>query len=280
MSTFKKVLAVIVIVIAALGILLDAAGIILAWSVNTPMTNAIVGPLTQIQNANRQLSELVDQGNGLTGDVLDQLNQVQASASQMQANFETGTPLLDLVSNLTGVDLNTKLEQAYTTLSAIQGGVNSLNASIQTFDALPFVNIPRLAEGTQEIDALLEQLVNGIDSLRQQATALKEQASQQFIQPVLDTIGGIIATFTNLQSRLQQIQARMAAADTALSNLIARIPGIIDLLSIGLTVELLWLILAQAALIYLALVYYRTGSLRFAASQESEPAQPALDAGE
>ena len=280
MSTFKKVLAVIVIVIAALGILLDAAGIILAWSVNTPMTNAIVGPLTQIQNANSQLSELVDQGNGLTGDVLDQLNQVQASASQMQANFETGTPLLDLVSNLTGVDLNTKLEQAYTTLSAIQGGVNSLNASIQTFDALPFVNIPRLAEGTQEIDALLEQLVNGIDSLRQQATALKEQASQQFIQPVLDTIGGIIATFTNLQSRLQQIQARMAAADTALSNLIARIPGIIDLLSIGLTVELLWLILAQAALIYLALVYYRTGSLRFAASQESEPAQPALDAGE
>jgi hypothetical protein len=272
MSTFKKVLAVLVIFIAALGILINAAGIILAWSVNTPVTEAIVGPLTQIQNANRQLSELVDQGGSVTSQVVDRLSQVQAAATQLQANFETGTPLLDLVSNLTGVDLNAKLEQAYSTLAAIQDGVTSLNASIQTFDALPFVNIPRIAEGTQEIEALLDQLVNGIDTLRQQANSLKEQASQQLIQPVLDTIGGITDTFANLQSRLQQVQTQMAAADAALTNLIVRIPGMIDWLSIIITVLMLWLAFAQAGLIYLALVFYRNGHLRFSADQGAAPA--------
>jgi len=263
MNKFLKVLSILIIIIAGLGIILNAAIAILAWTANTPTTEALLTSLTTIRDTDRRLVEVIDQAQSLTGEVANAIPPFIVQVENIQTYIETGQPVLDLVEQLSGKDLEQKLDSLYATLVGLSESASALNSSVQVINALPFVDIPKIASGTQELQELLNNLITGIDDFRSQIEALKLDASQKFVQPVIDTLEKIETLMLNIQTRLVEFRDQLVAIDQALTYLMDALPAIIDLISIAITILMFWMILSQAALIYLAVIYYKKGQLSF-----------------
>jgi hypothetical protein len=274
MNKFLKFLSILIMIIAGLGIILNAAIAILAWTYNTPITDALLAPLTSIRDTDRRLVQVVDQAQSLTGEAANAISPVSEQIEKIQTYIETGQPVLDLVEQFSGRDLEQKLDGLYATLLSLNESAAALNSSAQLMNALPFVDIPKVVQGTQELEDLLNNLILGIDDFRSQVAAVKVEASQRFVQPVIDTLDKIENIILNVQARLVEFRDQLVAIDQALSGLIDSLPAIIDWISLVITIVMLWMILAQAALIYLAVIYYKYGQLSFKPNTLEPTPQP------
>jgi len=68
-------------------------------------------------------------------------------------------------------------------------------------------------------------------------------------------------TATQVQDQLTTLLANARGIEKTIATTLPRVPTTIDLIWVAATLVLLWLSLAQAALIYLAVLYLRTGRL-------------------
>jgi len=108
------------------------------------------------------------------------------------------------------------------------------------------VNIIRLG---QEIDVTIEDIQQ------------EQKEDAQFLQPVQRATTSLNQTVTKVSHNLEELRASAQATEKTVARLIPRVPVYVNLAWIGVTLFLLWLALAQIALFYLALLYFRTGGL-------------------
>jgi hypothetical protein len=85
--------------------------------------------------------------------------------------------------------------------------------------------------------------------------ALKDGVIEGAVQPIQDLATDLESRLAELQGETRAFAVRVDNAYQTTTDVKSRIPLIIDLLSLGLTVVLLWGIAAQAALIYLSWLY-------------------------
>jgi len=87
---------------------------------------------------------------------------------------------------------------------------------------------------------------------------------------------GLSQTATQVQDQLTALFANARQTEQTIAMVTSRMPTYIDLIWVAATLILLWLSLAQAALIYLAVLYLRTGRLgQPAPAQVTAPLLPA-----
>ena len=87
---------------------------------------------------------------------------------------------------------------------------------------------------------------------------------------------GLSQTATQVQDQLTTLLTNARQTEQRIATVTPRMPTYIDLIWVAATLILLWLSLAQAALIYLAVLYLRTGRLgQPIAAQVSAPLIPA-----
>jgi uncharacterized protein YoxC len=96
----------------------------------------------------------------------------------------------------------------------------------------------------QKADPILDKTTGLLGDIAKIETEISDGQSH--------TVAGIQGQLTTLRSNAQE-------AEKTLTTTIPQVPAYIDFIWIIATLILLWLILAQAALIYLALLYLRTG---------------------
>ena len=98
----------------------------------------------------------------------------------------------------------------------------------------------------QKADPILDKTTGLLGDIAKIETEISDGQSQ--------TVAGVQGQLTTLRSNAQE-------AEKTLTTTIPQVPAYIDFIWIIATLILLWLILAQAALIYLALLYLRMGRL-------------------
>jgi len=110
----------------------------------------------------------------------------------------------------------------------------------------------------QNADPVLEKTTGILGEVAKIETEISDGQSQ--------TVAGVQGQLTTLRSNAQE-------AEKTLTTTIPQVPAYIDFIWIMATLVLLWLALAQAALIYLAVRVLRTGRLR--ASTPAQATAPA-----
>ena len=267
MKTVYRILSVLIIIICIIGILVSLAAIGLAWAYNTPVTQTLTDLMTQVQQTLITMTNLLNRTTQVTTQVLGLLSEVNQRVEDIQTNIAGSQPVIAILSALVGENISPKVDQAWETLVAIRTSAAALNTSIQTLNAMPFVSIPKIAQGTQEIENLFNDIINAVNDLEQFIGDLKSGANNALVLPVLDTLSELDRLLSAVQTELQMYNNQLITIESVVSELIPRIPRIIDTISLSISLVFAWLILAQTGLVYLSIVLFRTGSLTFARSE-------------
>ncbi len=108
----------------------------------------------------------------------------------------------------------------------------------------------------------------------------------QQADPILDKTSGLLGdvakieteisegqshSVADVQGQLTDLRANAQEAEQTITTVIPQVPTYIDFIWIAMTLVLLWLALAQVALVYLAVKVLRTGRLRAPAPAQVTP---------
>lgn len=124
-----------------------------------------------------------------------------------------------------------------------------------------------LWQANQPTKTALVNTFTAVDQVLQKADPIVEKvaAISGDVARIGNEIGGeqsgLSQTATLVQDQLIVLRANVHETEQTIATVIPQIPTYINLIWIAATLVLLWLALAQAALIYLAVLYIRTGRL-------------------
>jgi hypothetical protein len=264
MTTWNKIgraLAIVVIVISILSILVAAVGIIGVWRTNGPLTDALVELASLAQRGLEAATSALDAVDPLLTELQRGLQEVQKGTEELKAGIQDSTPIVAALSAVVGEDITPKVEEAAEALVTIRQAARDLNSAALAINNLPFANIEGVVEATQTFIDLFDGIESKIEELDASVEALKGGVIEGAVQPVQDLAAEAENSLAEVQGETQDLSGRLDNAHETVTTVKSRIPLIIDLLSLALTVVLLWGILAQAALIYLCLLYRKANRL-------------------
>lgn len=264
MTTWNKIgriLAIVVIVLSILSILAGVVGIVGVWSVNGPMTDGLVELASLAQNGLEAAQRALDRVDPLLTDLRAAMREVQNGAEELKAGIKDSDPIIQLLSALVGEDITPRVEEAAESLATIRQAARDLNAAALAINNVPFVNIAGISEATQNFVDLFDSIENEIAELDANVETLKSGVVEGAVQPVYDLAAEVESGLAEFLGETRDLASRVDNAYDTTTKVKSRIPLIIDLISLALTLVLLWGILAQAALIYLSWLYRRTNRL-------------------
>lgn len=257
MKKLGRIIAFGVIILSVLNIVLAVVSVVNIWRYHQPVieTLANLASVTEsgLETANTALMRLDPLLELLQGSMVD----VQKNAEELKSDFENSAPIMDALSELTGRDIKPNIERAEETFESVHSTVNDLNAIIKTVTMIPFVNIPDIAQASQDIVDLLDEIAAGVEELDQGIKQIKTGIKEQVIQPIQDRAEQMEAELARTREEVQELQTQVEAAHRITVEVRPRIPQIITMISVLITIQLIWGIFAQIALIYLSWIYLR-----------------------
>ncbi len=245
MSTARKIALVIIIQIAALGIILCAIATWAAWSYNTPVTDS----LQRVAAATERVLSAADRGLGLVnrslGTALGAVNTIDgATRSFGERIVDTNLAFL-VLERTVGDTLFPRLLAAQETVTAVADTVIGVNDALEAANRLPFVEVPTLTTELAAVGGRLSAARNRVDEIQTGLRAVKEEKVSRPVSFITSRTGALITdleailtTTTNARTRINVALARLAVVRANLARLI-------DLISIAITLAMLWFIGAQ-----------------------------------
>ncbi|HRQ22415.1 MAG TPA: hypothetical protein PLF42_03210 [Anaerolineales bacterium] len=242
----RKILTGTLIVVSSILLLLSAAGIVLAWVYNEPLTRDVVGRLEAV-DAELELAETTLKK---TKQEIERTLRIVNATEEALKNFTSNDPqkFFKNVQSTLDEGLVPELETARERLIAARDSLERLRVTLFGLNLVPFlqINIP---------DKILTDLIDSADAMQSQVddvSLLARQAST-FLDDASYLLGG---DFTETKASLEFFLAAIDEYEQKISTWrgdiatwIERFPIWADRASIILTVFLLWFGLSQFGLI-------------------------------
>jgi hypothetical protein len=274
MDTIKRILAWITVVIAVIGILACLAGVIGSWAVNERLTNGILSLLSGVQVQLASIEDLLIRAGDHLQTTNEALQSIQEAASQLGTRIEENTPILDRITGVFNERLLPSINTVREIFRPIREGVVAVNNSLEALNALPGVDLPTLTNQLEALDQQIAEVALAVEQLQGNIADLRAGVVENVLVPFLERIEGITGTVTALLENVNAYIGQLDNLQAAVTNLQARIPGTIDLISFVLSIVFIWLALAQTSLVLVAWLYLRTGRLIWASNIGDQGAAP------
>lgn len=261
MRTFKKIVAVLVMVLSILTIVGLIVGIIGSWFVNAQLRVAGTNLLLTGETTIATVQTTLGTADGLLTTSIDGLNEIETRAMQIGSIVTDNNIIVDGVMRRLDFDIVPALGRAVETYNAIEANLIAINEAVIAINAIPMLrfdmmDMPGISQLSETLD-MLEQLradvLDFVAQVRQQRQDIVDGAQRFVITPA-----------RSLNERLRDISARMTEADLRLATLSAqlaglreRLPAILNLITVVLNLLFALSVLAFASLFAHALQVYR-----------------------
>jgi hypothetical protein len=270
MKTFKRILAILVIVLSVVGLLVCLAGVIGAWVVNTPLTNSLTEVLAAAENILATADQAMTNINANLDGVITVVDTINQKVSEAGESFLAGTPVMDAVTSLAGGELLAKIQSIQGTLKTVAETVVSFNTFLESINKIPGVEVPtitdQISKAADKVAEIELQITEFIATIQQ----MKEGLVDAVAQPVIDTTARLSAGLNAIITEISAVQSQIQLIISAIQDIKSGIPLWIDLLSLLATFIFLWVLLSQAAIFLLALNYFRKGKLELFTTAQPE----------
>lgn len=257
MFTFKRFLAGAAIILAALGIIICLVVLWFSWSLNTPVTDALVRVATA---AERVLGVTDD---GLTR-IDDGLTTARGAIATVEETSQTvGETLVDtnlafaLLERTVGDTLFPRVVSAHETAVALTGTVVAFNDTLEAANRVPFVDVPTLTSELEAATLRLDGARTRVTEIQDNLRAVKEEKVSRPVTFITDRTTAIGEDLAAAQTAVGNTQAKIDATRTQIEAIRQRLPRWIDLISLAATLALLWLVAAQGYVLVRAIEYLR-----------------------
>ena len=245
MSTVGKVVTVIIIQLAVLGIILCTAVMWAGWAYNTPVTDS----LTRVAVATERVLSAADRGLQLTNrglsTALGAVSTIDGATRAAGQRITETSLVFTLLERTVGDTLFPRVLAAQETVTAVADTVVGLNDALEAANRLPFVEVPTLTTELSAVGGRLSTARGRVDEIQTGIRAIKEQKVSRPVAFITDRTGalitdleGVLATTTAAQTRINVAMARLAAVR-------ANLARTIDLISVAVTLAALWFIGVQ-----------------------------------
>ena len=250
METFKRVLAVIVLILAVIGVLVMLAGVVGSWVVRNKVTAVTLNLLTVGETA-------VTATSGSLNRIDDRLDVSQARIDTLEMNVaEAGEGLketsvvMTVISNTIGTELAPALGQAKETAVTIKDTTFALDEAITTANELPFINLDGF------VPTLIGDIADGIIAAEERVTELQQEVRDRRENRVGEGVDFVTGYTTDLSNRIGNLQNKVNEADDRLGETSASLavlkislPRTFTLITLAVNFVLLFMALAFASLI-------------------------------
>jgi hypothetical protein len=278
MRTINRIIAWLIIVAVVVGILLGVLAIAGSWVVNVRVTGEILQVLDRIQSGLSVLENSLLRLDTTVSSSRELVQTITSAASQLGENFEAGSPILDLLTKSVNEDLVSKINSVRETAIALRDSVAAFNATLVAINAIPGIEVPTLTDELQKVSDRLADLALFVQELRSLVAQVKSGVVDTLVTPITQLAARIEDELAAVQSVLQGFIGQVDAVQGAIATVQSRVPVWIDILTVIVSLVLLWMILAQLALLAVARGYLRTGYLPWSYPQPD--AQPEVTLAE
>jgi prefoldin subunit 5 len=255
----NRALAWVLAVLGALGLVILLGGLVLVWAANTPLTDlltttleTVTGPLERAEAGLQDVNATIDSAQA-------SIDELQATVATIGENMKADSIILRALGSLVGEDLKNSVDRAVAALENVRSTVATIESVLNSLDRLPGVTLP---DWVDDVSAALDELARVGQQVQETVTALDALRTGAIEQAVVS----VTEKTDVLETRLNGIEQRTRTAERTVSGLLAtaeqwraRLPGLIDLVSVILTLFFLLMGLGQWVLLSLGWSRLKTG---------------------
>jgi hypothetical protein len=259
LDIIKRILVGVVMVLAVVGLLVDASELVGTWAAYGPARNSVI----TVSNTLAQALQVADKGltraNGYVQTGRQTLTQVNTEAVQLGDRAKTNSPLLTALSQRVDTKLAPVLAQAQTTAATIHDATLKVNGALVALNRFPGVTVPTLSPQLSAVSDRAQEAVSAMQDLRVTLANVKAGAVTKAETAIMKITARIDAPLARIQSLVTTYQAKVVNAQGRFSSTTDTILTWLLVTAIALT--LLFIIVAAALLllIYVCWQYIRHG---------------------
>ncbi len=276
MNLWRRILAVVIMILSVLMIILSAGGIAGNWFINNTVTHGVVRVLTGVDLALGELDAALGRIDSRLADARAAVATLEESVTTAGEDFAENPVLLTRLSENVDLGIAPAVENLRETVQSIRETIIAIQNTIEAINALPFVSLDdRVSEPGQ-----LQRLSEGITALGQGVQEVRDGIREAKAEVVARVVSRMTSGTSRLDNALATIetatadyQAQVLALRTQAARLQSELTLWLDVASVVITVALLWVILSQVVTFVFGLSVYRNENL-FARWLGATTAQP------
>lgn len=256
---FKRLLSVVVILIATIGFLANTAGLVGIWIVRQPARHSVTvlstfvnGKLGIVDQALARVSARADDG-------LQALAQVNNAASKLNDRLEESSPVVAALTGVVHDDLAPTIAEIRAQAVVLHDGVVSVNVLLETLNSFGFITVPTLSEELSAISERVDAAQSDVQELRIAINEARTAASANLVAAVTARTIKIDNVIAKIKSTAVKYRAVVAQKRQQVTGLSRRLLRAINLIVLLLTALFLGVAAGQVLLIYVCWQYVRRG---------------------
>ena len=255
----KRILVVIVILVATICFLANAAGLVGAWIARQPACDTVAALSTVVNSKLGNLDRALARTSARAEEGRQALARVNDAANKLVDRLGESSPLATALANAVGDDLAPKITEARAQAVALRDAVVSVNAALETLDSFGFVNVPTFADELSAVSERVGSAQSDVQQLRAAIDEAKTAASANLVAAVTARTTKIDNTLTQIKATAVKYQATVAQRQQRVINFSNTLQRAINLLVLSLTALFLVVAAGQILLIYVCWQYVRRG---------------------
>jgi archaellum component FlaC len=252
MEVLKRILAIIAIVISVVFIIACLAVVVFSWSINTPLTNAITGALTGVGRVLTAADTGLERVNTRLAEAQTNVDTIEERVETAGETLSETSVVYQVLDRTVGDELFPKVAAAGETIVTIRDSVVAFNETLESLNGIPFVEVPTLTENLETAAQRLETVQSDVEETRAELLAIREEAISKPVTAITDRTTRISDGLEAAQTALSGTQTNIDGNLESIDRIKARVPGLIDLVSLVFSFIFLWIAFGQAGLIVLA----------------------------
>jgi hypothetical protein len=249
MTTLKRVLATIAIIIAILVAFISVGGVAGTWIVNGILTR---GAERILVGAERAL-DVTSEGLGKVDTRLEgarvSVKTVEDTVAQMGDDVVETNFALAIIEKTVGEELYPRVDAARETISAIRASVIALNNTLEAANELPFVSVPTLTDELQSVNDRVTETRTAVDEIRTAIVDAKTGAVGNAVNAITSRTSRVDDGLAAVQGLVSEYDLKVFDARAEVTALKSKVATGLDLIAIVFTLWFVWVAISQIAVI-------------------------------
>lgn len=244
----RSILGLVLVILAAVSLVIDAAGVAQIWMLREPVTQDAINTLDLLNSTLDTTSQGLGIAKASLKSVTGTIGALQSTVASAAATIDNASSSVSSLSNIVGQNLSGAISSALGTLEAVQNTAKTVDEFLASVSQLPFVNIgynpdKPLSASVGELTDQLAQVPKSLGALETNLTASGNSLDKvgADAKTLADSLGQVQRDMEQLVSVIEQYEQQVKAFQGTVQNLRANIVTIVWGVVLFLTFILLWL---------------------------------------
>jgi methyl-accepting chemotaxis protein len=257
MSIFRRIIGVLLILAAILGLVVSIGAMYLTWNVQANLTTSLQNTIDLLGQTLQTTAQGLVVTQAALQNSVDMIGSLQATVETTAEAIGTTDPLLEEISSLLAEKLPNTIRATQTSLETAQQSAATIDTVLRAMSGIPLIG-PSIGYDPQvplsdALGAVAQQLENIPDTFiamedKLTTTQNSMQTFQADLTVMADSVGQIQSSVAQYDQVIGGYQASLEQVLAQLKLLSSNLPNIVRMASIGLTAFLVWMAIAQLGL--------------------------------